>query len=62
MVIQGDTTNSKEVSMVLLKSNSDMQGMRELKQKGEQRHKNGPIIENNTVPNKRTNLCTFNIS
>ena len=59
MVIQGDTTNSKEVSMVLLKSNSDMKGMRELKQKGEQRHKNGPIIENNTVPNKRTNLCTF---
>ena len=32
-----------------------MKGTRELKQKGEKSHKNGPIVENNTVPNKRTN-------
>ena len=38
------------------KSHSDIKGMRELKQKGEKSHKNGPIVENNTVPNKRTNF------
>ena len=46
----------KEVSRVILKSHSDVKGMRELKQKGEKSLKNGPIVENNTVPNKRTNF------
>ena len=40
----------------MLKSHSDMKGTIELKQKGEKSHKNGPIVENNTVPNKRTNF------